>query len=398
MRNLPLKLLALGTYIGVLLLFSDSLSLSFFEVDIINGDQKSILNFPMHLLTHYFGNDAFLIRLFMITMHIATLFLFFRLSEHYLKKERDKLWNLIIFVMLPGVLSSAIIVHDTGVVLFLLLFFVYSFNQFKEKSFLLLPFYLFINPSFFILFAGISLYEFFQKRWYLSGISFLLFLLSFYFFGFETNYMPKNYLFENFGVLGIVFSPLVFLYMIYTLFRIAVRGEKDLVWSMAWVALILLVILSFRQKVPLEQFAPYFIILLPRMVAQFMHSYRMRIRPLRRAYQLFFAIAILFLLLNTLAIYLNKYFFLVVDKAEHHFLIDHYIAKELAEALKAQHIYSVKISDGVLQKRLKFYGIKDQNRSMHLEKNSCKNVTISYIGRDVAYYCVTKNNSPRKSR
>ena len=397
MQNIPLKLLALGTYIGVLLLFSTSLSLSFFEVDIINGTQVSLLNIPMHFLVRWFGHNDIVVRLFMIAMHLITLYLFFKLSTHYLDKERDTLWNIIIFIMLPGVMSSAVIVHDTGVVLLLLLIFFNSFNRFKEKSFVLLPVYLFISPSFFILFAGIALYEFFQKSWYWALAASVLFIVSFYFFGFSTNYLPVNYMFENFGILGVVFSPLIFIYLIYTLFRIAVRGEKDLVWSTAWVALLLLLLLSFRQKVPIEQFAPYLIVMLPRMIAQFMHSYRMRIRPLRRTYKVFFTLTIVFLLGNSLLIYLNKYFFLFIDKPEHHFLIDHYIAKELAFTLKEQSYESIFTSDKNLAKRLEFYGVKIDARANRLEKNGCKNVTIRYIGRPVAFYCVTKNNNNRKS-
>ncbi len=380
-------------YTALLFAVADSLSLSYFEVSIYFGDDDSLLYYPLHAATSLLGQNDLAVRSVMIGLHLISIALFYLISKPYIEKERDRIWNIIFFVLLPGSVSSALIVHNTGLILMLLLLFIYGYQRFSQRALWILPLYLFIDASFFILFLALAVYMTFLRKGAYAFFSLIMMIGSVALFGFIGKGAPVNFLGETLSILSVVFSPLLFFYFLYVLFRIAFREEKDLIWMISTVALLLMMLLSIRQKVPLEQFAPYYIIMLPLMVRQFMHSYRLRIRALRKGYKIFFTIALVSLFANSMTIYFNKLFYLYIDSPKEHFLYEHYIAKELAQELKKRGIDTVKSSDPRLQKRLSFYGIGSSQTKTVLDEGKCKNVTISYIKREVSSFCVTKNNT-----
>ena len=392
-KKVLLRVSVLVLYVSLLVTLADTLSLAYFEVSFYYHKDSSILYYPLQWFAKLFGENDLVLRALMLLFHLASLYFYYVISKQYLSKERDKLWNIIIFVLLPAIVSAAIIVHPSGLILLLLLLFIYSYIKWEDKALVLLPAYLFIDISFFILFLGMTLYFMMQKRWYLTALMMLLVVGSVLIFGFIGKGSPINYFAHTLGVASLVFSPMLFIYYLYTLIRVGFRGNKDLIWTLSATAFILMTLLSIRQRIQIEHFAPYFIVLLPLMIKQFMHAYRMRVRSLRKNYKILFLIAILFLLINSLTVYLNKYMYYILDDPEDHFLYKHYVAKDLASLLKEKGLTHLNVKDEYLRLRLKFYGINSENAQHTLEEGSCRNVTLSYSGVKISSFCVTKHNN-----
>lgn len=396
-KKILLRVSIVTLYVTLLVVLADTLSLAYFEVSNYYDQDNSILYYPLHLFTQFFGENDLVLRSFMMVLHLLSLYFYFAISRHYLEKERDKLWNIIIFILLPAIVSSAIIVHPSGLILLLLLFFIYAYMKWETKALVLLPLYLFVDISFFILFFGLFVHFLTSKRWYLMTFQLLLMTASIMIFGFIAKGSPINYFVHTLGVASLVFSPMLFIYYLYTLIRVGFKGHKDLIWTISAVAFILMLLLSIRQRILIEHFAPYFILLLPLMIKQFMHTYRMRVRSLRKNYKILFVIAIMFLLINSLSVYLNKYLYYVLQDPEDHFLYKHYVAKDLAKTLKSKGLTHIHVNDEYLQLRLKFYGITDVNATHILEEGSCQNVTLSYNDIKIASFCVTKFNTDKNN-
>jgi hypothetical protein len=388
-----LRLLSVFLYTTLLFFLADTLSLAYFEVENYFSADKSILYYPLHFLTSIFGQSDVVLRAFMIVVHLVSIYFFYQLAKEYLPREKDRLWSLILFILLPSVVSSAIIVHPSGLTMLFLLFFIYAFQRYQNRALWMLPLYLFIDISFFILFFGLFIYYISRKEWLVAVFQLLLMLASVMLFGFLSHGFPANYFMQMFGVTSLLFSPLLFVYYLYTLFRVGFKGNKDLVWTLSVSAFLFMLVLSMRQRVTVEHFAPYLILLLPLMVKQFMHAYRIRIRRLRKSYKILFSIALLFLVLNSLTVYFNRYFYHFIDEPKKHFLYKHYVVKELAEALHDKGHTKLEISDPYLSKRLEFYGVTRTESEYILIENSCSNVTISYDNVKISSFCVTKMNT-----
>jgi hypothetical protein len=101
--------------------------------------------------------------------------------------------------------------------------------------------------------------------------------------------------------------------------------------------------------------------------------------------------------INSLTVYLNRYFYYFLEDPSHHFLYKHYVAKELAIALREKGHTELNIKDKQMRLRLNFYGITHNEEAPFLKRKECKNVTIRYSNIEVAAFCVTKRNMIRNN-
>jgi len=329
----------------------------------------------------------------MIIMHAVGAFLYYDISKSLFKKQNDKLWNLVIYLLLPGINSAGIMVDGAGLVLFLLLVFLFIYKHKRNLAYYLLPIYVFIDASFAFMYLGFIFYAMDRRRTVLLVSSVLLFGASMYLFGIDIGGHPKNYFLNTLGIYAAIFSPVVFVYLIYALYRWGVKEERTLLWYLGVTAFIFSMLLSFRQQMKLEELAPYIIVATPIMVKTFLSSYRIRLREFRKQYRLLLVVGMSFLVLSTLSIFLNKYLYLFMSDPSNHFVYKNHIAKELSIELKKMDIKALITRSERLQLRLKFYGIsKDYN--INLTKTNAsfesKNVTIRYIGVETANFYVTK--------
>ncbi len=375
-----------------LLLFTSQLSISYYEADIF-FNKTNLLHYIVNFSSTLFGQNNLALRLPMILMHAVGAFFYYDVSKQLFKKESDKVWNLLLYLVLPGINSAAIMVDGAGLLLFLLLFFLYVYKHLRKLAYFLLPLYVFIDGSFTFLYLSFIFYSIEKRRSTMLVASIILFGISMYLYGIDIGGHPKNYFLPTLGIYAAIFSPIVFVYLIYALYRWSVKEERTLLWYLGATAFVFSLLVSFRQQMQLEDLAPYILVSTPLMVKTFLSSYRIRLREFRKPYRLLLTIALAFLLVSSLTIYLNKYLYLVIEKPHKHFVYKNHIAKELAEKLKEMGVTSVLTSNKQLQNRLKFYGIEESLATrIYEDKPLIKSevVTISYVGVDVAHFYVTK--------
>ncbi len=386
----------LGLDAFVLIFQTNELSISYNEALLLNGD-FSFLQILINSSILIFGQNDFALRFPMIILHLFSALLLFKISKNYIKIERNKIWLLLIFILLPGVISSAIIVNSAGLILFGLLLFVYLYENYSIKySYILLFFYMLIDGGFVVLFIALALFCLYKEKRRFLLFNLILLLASLSIYGIDTHGSPKGYFLDSIGIYAAIFSPIIFVYLFYVLYRRYLTKEFDLLWFMAATALVFSLLLSFRQRVAIEHFAPYVILALPLIAQTFEHSYRVRLALFRKKYRWAFVISLTLLFMNSSVVFLNKYLYCVIEDPKKHFSYKMHIAKELAEELKNRDIYCAN-SDIKMAKRLEFYGVTNCYNYLIEEKllDSIKpnSVTISYKNTIVYSANVTKINT-----
>ena len=188
-----------------------------------------------------------------------------------------------------------------------------------------------------------------------------------------------------------IFTPIIFIFIFYALYRRYLVGKTDFIWYISSSTLIFSLLLSLRQKIQLEYFAPYLMIALPQVAQTFIHSYRIRLPRFRKRYKLIFGISLFLLSVNYFVVIFNKELYLHMDNPKKHFVYESHIAQELAKELHKRNINCVK-TNSEMQLRLKFYGIENCQENILTEDDFTNNVTISYKLKTLYRANVTKIN------
>jgi hypothetical protein len=391
MKERFIFLVLLGVDALVLFLESDGISISYREAKTLYV-ADTFLHHLVSTSIALFGQNDVALRLPTIVMHLGAVLLLYRLSAEYLKRGSDRLWLVAIFMLLPGVSSSALLVDNSALVILLLLGYV-TLQARSERAalFLLFP-AAFIDAAFAPLYLALFFHALNRKSNLLIVTSLLLFGLNMYLHGFDTHGLPKGHFLDTLGLYAVIFSPIVFVYLVYTLFRHFVQRRFSLLWYLAAVPLMLSLLLSFRQVIDIQMFAPYLILALPLAARLFFHSYRVRLKRYRRNYRLLFAVSFALLILNALAVFFNKEIYALLEPGQKHFAHRQHVARELAEALKARGVNCAVMDDRKMQLRLRFYGIQrcTHYRIAAVAGSEAPDVTISYSGYTAYQATVTK--------
>ena len=373
--------LILGIDALILFIQTSHISISYEEASLLYGDFSFLQLLTVTSLS-LFGQNDFGLRFVMILFHLMSAVLMYLISKRYIAVQRNRLWLVLVFILLPGVVSSAIVVNGAGMVIFGLLLFIYLSEKLPQYALnALLLFYALIDIGFAYLFLGLLIYYLFEKKKSLSLYMLLLYSLTSFLYGFNIDGYPSGHFLDTIGVYSAVFTPIIFIYLFYSLYRRYLTSKIDMIWYISSTVLILSLVLSFRQRIPIEYFAPYLIIALPLAAESFISSYRVRLKMFRTRYKLAFILSFIFLISNTLAVSFNKELYLVVDNPKKHFAYEMHIAKELSKKLKSMSINCVQTNDK-MQKRLKFYEIDQCAENILVETSlnteNRNNVTISY--------------------
>jgi hypothetical protein len=199
---------------------------------------------------------------------------------------------------------------------------------------------------------------------------------------------------ETLALYGAIFSPFVFLYFFYMLYRTMLKGDKTIVWHVAFVTIVLSLGLSVRQKVPIQDFAPYAVVAVPLMVRMFLRSYRVRLPQFRRGYRWAAWLMGSVLVLNTVVLLLHRPLFDWLPDPKRHFAMPFYLPYWCAQALKENGMTAVRIPHEKERLQLRFYGIDVHQGPLLMMKpcEGCKTVTIKHNGREVGRCYVSKIN------
>ena len=382
---------------GIILLIEASfLSISYGEAHTF-FNYNGIVGYLSHLFIPLFGQNDIALRLPMILLHLVSVSLLYQISKRYLKEDRHRIILILVYMMLPGVNSAALLVHISGFIIFALFFFVYLFQRYGESIaiYFLLLLYTFFGHSFFYLLFALFLYGVYYKRYVLTLYTSVLMGVNYYIFGTDIGGYPTGHFLDALAVYSAIFSPIIFVYLVYVLYRRFLMQQRDLIWFLASTALIFSLLLSLRQRVHLEIYAPYLILALPLVAQTFVFSYHVRLPRFRKGYKLLFNAAFIFLIINFIFILANRYLYIWLDNPKKHFAYKNNIAKELSLKLKKMNIECL-TTQHRMQLRLKFYSISECREYIltpFAEKNSSQSVTVSYFSKPVYSAYVTKVNN-----
>ena len=378
--------------VGVLILKADlSLSISYKEALNVFVN-NSILTIITNTSIYFFGQNDIALRLPFILFYFFSVILMHKITENYFKYEKDRFIGILIFMMLPGVLSASLLVNSAIIVTFCTLLYVYHYNKYKTHSYILLIIFFIIDNSFAILYLALFFFSLKEKDKKLLYFSLILFVLSMYIYGFSTDGKPKGFLVDTVAIYATIFSPILFLYFIYTMYRAGIQKERSLAWYISITALLLSVIISFRQRVYIEDFAPFVVISIPLMLKTFLHSYRVRLKEFRKIYNILAILIIGMLSLNVIFTFVNKPLYILLPNQTKHFVYQYHFIKELSKELKSRNIDNL-TGDNELLLRLKFYGInqgEDYYISMKDFYNYDEKITIKYYERELFVVYIKK--------
>ncbi len=391
MRERIILFLLLGFDALVLLYEVSTLSITAHEADVFYNANSFV-----HYLTNYsvslFGDNDYALRMPMIVFHLLSVLLLYQVSKPYVKRNSDRLWLVFVFILLPGVISAALLVNGAGIMIFVLFLLLYLYQKNSPFIPVVLLLVLAIDAASALLYFALFVYAFNKNSKFYMAFTSLLFFTAYYFYGFDTMGRPSGHFLDTLGLYAAIFSPVVFLFLIYVLYRKMITKEYDITLYIGGVVFVLSLLLSFRQQIHIEHFAPYLMLLLPLAAQTFFSSYRVRLRAFRGRYRLMLFVGFTILAMHFFLLLFNKGLYLFLEDPHKHFAYKTHIVKELAETLKSQNLDCVTAESENLQNRLKFYGIGECSANLLYEVplDIQSDVTIRYIGEIVAAYNVTK--------
>jgi len=114
--------LILGIDAAVLLYEASDLSLTYHGAQILYGAEVTSMQWLIRLSLSFFGQTDMALRLPMVVMNLLSAVLLYRIAEPYAKNERERVWLVLVFVLLPGIISASLLVDSAALVTLALAF------------------------------------------------------------------------------------------------------------------------------------------------------------------------------------------------------------------------------------------------------------------------------------
>lgn len=356
-----LFVISLFIVLSLLVYTANTLSISYKEAlnFFINNSMLTLL---IKTSTYFFGQNDIGLRIPFIAFYILSVILMYLLTKNFFKKESHRYASILIFMLLPGLISASLLVNSAIVVTFFTLLYIYYYKRFDKHCYLMFLLFLFLDNSFAIFFLAIFFYSLDKKENIPLIVSLIFFTISMYIYGFDTGGKPKGFFVDTFAIYASIFSPLLFIYFFYSVYRTGVKKQRTLIWYISITSLLLSLLFSFRQRVLIEDFAPFVVIFLPYMVRLFLHSLNVRLPQFRKKHYYSATIVLFVLFINVVITIFNKPLYLFTEDVKKHFAYKYNFAKDIALILKEKSINYIEVDDEKLLLRLKFYGIESGDK------------------------------------
>ncbi len=360
-------------------------SVNFLSFSIVEA--KSIEKFFLlkNIFTFFdFKGEDFLIRLIPIAFSILSFILFYKLAEIYL--EKTKYFASLIFILIPGFIISSVIINKSVFLIFLTFLFIYSYKKYRMFSYFLLIGYAFLDYSFIALYFSLIFYAIYKKDTRLLFFVLLLLAVNANYFNYRIDGKPKGFLPDVLGTYFLIFSPLVFLYFLYTVYK-GFFYKKDILFFIGSFSFLISLLLSFRQRIKIDDFAPFVLPYTINMVKIFLKSYKVRLPRFRKSYKMLFVLLFGSMVLFDILLFLNSY------TPAKDLSGSFYFIKPLVKKLKENHIDNLYCKDKFLCKCLYFYGIKKGKSYFLIYQKHLKKVSIFHNNEKILQIDVSKLNT-----
>jgi hypothetical protein len=371
------------------------LSIGDIEIKLLEG--SSFISFITHLLFNIFGQSDITLRLPSFIFSIMSLVLYYYVAIKVLKNKKDVYMAVILFTLLPGFIISTILVNKSIYLIFLTLYFVYLFFYRRFLSYIILSFFVFLDYSFVALYFGLFFYAIYKKQNLLIIYSLILFMLNANYFDYSIGGVPRGEFVNLFVVYSAIFSPFLFIYFIYSLYKYLIKNQKNVLWFISFLAFFISIVLSFRQRIRIDDFAPYVVISSIFMIKTFFESYRVRLNIFRKPYKFLFLFMISSILLFDFIIFNNKILYNFYDKPNKHLMYKFHNTKEIVSILRDKNIDKVFCENKVFCEKLYFYGVTKGNKFFisDYELEMSEKVSVLSSNRELKTIYVSKVNTSK---
>lgn len=283
-----------------------------YNTPLIPGEARILYNSSFDIahfiatVSHSLFDGVFGLRVVFVTVSMLDIYLFYLMIKNRFKNSKDTLITLLLFVSLPGVIASSVLVSDSP---FAILFTVLTIIFIKKGRLIFaalsMSALMFTNTASFILYLAVSLYAIHNRKNRLFIVSIILFVIAILTQHYPLSGKPQGHFLELLGIYSAVFSPLLFIYYFYSLYRSLLENRRDILWYIAFSALSVSLLLSIRQKIHITDFSPYLLIGIPIAVEVYFRSLRVRMRRFQTAYRVPMYVVIFTLLLSSSVLILN---------------------------------------------------------------------------------------------
>ncbi|MFG5142199.1 hypothetical protein O8I45_10260, partial [Campylobacter lari] len=235
-------------------------SISYNEAKIFFYDH-SVIAMIARFGTTLLGQNEYGLRIIFVLLHSLSCILLYILALKYTKTSFDAFMSVVLFILLPGSVASALLINESSIVIFFTLLILVLFEYKKSIFFYIcLVFSLYIDGNFAILYLAFFFFGIYIRDKILIGVALLLFAIAMSVYGFDTSGKPQGYVLDTLGIFAACFSPLVFLYFFYVIYKMLFQKDKPLLWFIIATTFIFCLIFSLRQKLFLEDFLPFCVV------------------------------------------------------------------------------------------------------------------------------------------
>ena len=387
--------------LGALLFMISEISISYKEITKLYGSDLWLFAW-LRVCLEIFGVGDYSLRGSLLLTHAINMWLMYAIGRIYLRKKRDCLLLILLYALLPGVNISAILLYESVFIIFGFLLVCYLQLRFKRIPYVLLIAIGLLDLAFCTLFIALGIHAL-HKRNNTALITALLgFGINMFLYSSSIHGVPQAYFLDELGAMAMLFSPLVFLYYIYTLYAALVRRKDySLLVLVSISGIIFSLLLSLRQDIDIAKFAPACVVGLPALVYGFYNDMRSRLRIYRTRFKVRMAVIFSVLCVEVFCLFGNKFVYLF--SLEPNYARSYYVAKDLAHELSSRGVKNLKIQDSTLALRLGFYGIGAGSGAClyTLDSSSPKStkskdiIEVRYLGKLIARYKLVRNNACR---
>lgn len=391
-------LLVLCASVGLLVYMISEISISYKEFIKLHSSESWLFVW-LRVCVEIFGSSDYALRFSLIVVHIGNMSLMYLIGRIYLRKRRDSLFLVLLYALLPGVNLSALLLYESGFIIFVLLAICFVQLRFKKIPYVLICLAGLLDLVFCVLFIALGVYAILHRKSKMLLTSLVGFGVNMFLYSSSIAGVPQAYALDVLGAFAMLFSPLLFLYYIYTLYA-AITRHKDysLMVLISISGLIFSLLLSLRQEIDITKFAPLCVVGLPVLVYGFYNDMRVRLKMYRTRFRVRMGLVFLVLCFESFCLFGNKITYLFSPQPN--FARSYYIAKDVANALKSRGIEHLKVENSALALRLSFYGIEAGSAACLYEESTPishkgETIEIAYLGKVVARYKLVRSNACR---
>jgi len=344
------------------------LNLNIGDFEVLYLQNHNLMNYISNFFFSIFGKNNFSLRLPSLIFSIFSLVLYQKIAEYYFKSQKEVNLTLIIFSLMPGFIIASLLYNKSVFLIFLTLFFIYTFLYYRFFSYILLAVYSLVDYSFISLYFGLIFYSIYKKDTRFLIYSLFLLMINANYFNYDINGHPTGHFLNLLLVYLAIFSPFVFIYFLYSILK--AFKKPNLLWFISSFALLFSIILSFRQKIKIDDYAPFVIVAVIFMLKIFLSDYKIRLKIFRRPFRILFIFLFSTLILFDIALLTTKFYLNKRIVTQFNYSIS--IAKFLFDK-KINYIYC---NDEIFCKKLYFYGLQKGDKYYIKFDKKSKKVSI----------------------